>query len=407
MITLASGTTIAQILAIFCTPITYRIYDKDDYGMLAQYLAITMVIGVFSSLQYNQAILIEKDDDKAKQILSFNQLLNICTSLLTAILIAFFGDFITYLLKNPDIKIWLYLIPISIFFKGQNELLKVWANRKKKYKIISFNSILLASLVPLVSISVGWFTNGMVFGLFLGFLSGQIVPPIVMAIRLNKAEKLFVIPDWISIRRISKKHINLPLYSLPAEFINIFSGQLPVFMLSAFAGTSVVGLYNLSSRILGLPIQVIGGAVGNVFRQKASISYHNEGNCSYIFLKTLKLLIILAVLPYGMVLFFGENIFAFVFGAEWREAGKFAQILIILYFLNFITGPLSYMYFISDKLKEDFLIRIPMILSMTIGLYFGLQYSIMAGLLIFSILRGAFYLIFLYRSYVFSKQKSI
>ena len=103
----------------------------------------------------------------------------------------------------------------------------------------------------------------------------------------------------------------------------------------------------------------------------------------------------------------GEDIFALVFGEKWKMAGHFAQFLIILYFFKFITGPLSYMYFIANKLKEDLLIRIPMIATMSAALYFGLQYSIEIGLLSFALIRGFFYILILFRSYAFSKTQKL
>ena len=65
--TLASATTIAQAVSILTAPVLYRIYDKEDYGTLGQYMAIVAVVGVFSTMQYHQVILLEKDDDDAKK----------------------------------------------------------------------------------------------------------------------------------------------------------------------------------------------------------------------------------------------------------------------------------------------------------------------------------------------------
>lgn len=403
--TLATGTTIAQIFVLFTTPITYRIYDKNDYGTLAQYMAIIGVLGVFSTLQFNQAILIEKEDKDAKNILFFNQSINLIVSTLICLLVFIFSNNLVDYLNNEAIRPWLYLIPISIFFKGQNDILKVWANRNKQYKILSLNSILIAAIVPIISISLGLLLSGEIFGLFIGFLAGQIIPPIIMGIRLAKDGNIFFKKLKLdTIKQIAKKHISLPKYSLPSEFLSMFSAQLPVFLISSFSGTATVGLYNLAVRILNLPIQVIGSSVENVFKEQASKAYNKYGHCEDVFKKTLKGLTLLSIIPFSFVLFFGDDIFALVFGETWRMAGNFARILIILYFFNFITGPLSYMYFIANKLKEDFLIRIPMIISMAAGLYFGLMISTTTGLLVFSIVRALFYIYILYRSYLFSKK---
>jgi O-antigen/teichoic acid export membrane protein len=48
---LATGSTIAQIIAIACAPIVYRIYERSEYGLLGLFMATAGVISVFSTMQ--------------------------------------------------------------------------------------------------------------------------------------------------------------------------------------------------------------------------------------------------------------------------------------------------------------------------------------------------------------------
>ena len=134
--TLATGTTLAQAVSIFTAPVLYRIYSKVDYGTLGLYMAITGIIGVFSTMQYLQPILLEKEDDEAKKVMWLNRVINTFVTLLVFLLVLGLGKYVGQWLNNQDIIPWLYLIPVSIFFTGQNEIFKVWANRKKKFKIM-------------------------------------------------------------------------------------------------------------------------------------------------------------------------------------------------------------------------------------------------------------------------------
>jgi O-antigen/teichoic acid export membrane protein len=47
----------------------------------------------------------------------------------------------------------------------------------------------------------------------------------------------------------------------------------------------------------------------------------------------------LGVVPFGLLLFFGPQLFSLVFGGSWREAGVYASILALPHFVGFIAGP--------------------------------------------------------------------
>jgi O-antigen/teichoic acid export membrane protein len=406
--TLSAGTTFAQLISIGTAPVLYRIYDKVDYGTLGLYMAITGVIGVFSTMQYLQPILLEKEDDDAKKIMWLNRIINTVITSLVLLLVFLFGELVGRLFNNEAITPWLYLVPISIFFSGQNEIFRVWANRKKKYKIMSFNAILTALLVPAVSITTGLLYIGPL-GLFLGLLTSQVIPPIVLLIALTKNEDLGLkYFSWNEIKIKAKAYSDFPLYSLPSEFISRFINQLPVFMLSTYAGPAVVGVYNLSVRMLGLPVQLVGGAISEVFKQKAIQDYKEIGNFNNIFIKTFKTLGIISLIPIIVILLYGPELFAFVFGLEWIESGVLAQILITVFMLKLIISPLSYSYVINNKLKEDLFWHIYILCSM--GLIFLIGFKVTDDykqiLIVYTVNYSLIYFLYLSRSYLFSKSKN-
>src|SRR5690606_26027213 len=56
--------------------------------------------------------------------------------------------------------------------------------------------------------------------------------------------------------------------------------------------------------------------------------------------QTQRRLFLIALVPTGILLLFGERMFGFVFGAQWREAGVYAQILSISLLFQFCSAPL-------------------------------------------------------------------
>ena len=404
---LGSATTIAQFISIGTAPISYRIYDKSHYGTLGLYMAITGVIGVFSTLQYLQTILLEKEDENAVNAMWLNRIVNSFFAVFTFVIILILFPFIIDWVKNPSLNKWLWFVPVSIFFAGQNQIFRVWANRKKEYNLLTFNMVFMAILNPLISIGLGYALQNET-GLFIGLIVGQSLPTLILFLGLRKKYELgFGAASFQKMKNLAIANKQFPIYSLPSEFVNRFTNQLPVFMLNSFVGPAAVGVYNLAMRMLGLPIQFIGGAISTVFQQRATEDYNNTGSCRPIFLKTLKTLSLIAVVPTLVELLFGPDMFALVFGEKWREAGIYAQILVIMLSSKLIVSPLSYLFFIAKKQKEDFIWHIWMLISNSIVFYImlKLEYKVEMVLLAFSLNYTLIYLIYIIRSYLFTDFK--
>jgi len=68
VLTLMTGTTIAQAIPIAISPILTRIYTPEDFGVFALFIAIVGFFSVIASARYEQAILIPKKDEDAINI---------------------------------------------------------------------------------------------------------------------------------------------------------------------------------------------------------------------------------------------------------------------------------------------------------------------------------------------------
>jgi O-antigen/teichoic acid export membrane protein len=405
---LTSGTAIAQLISIVTAPILYRIYEREHYGTLGMYMAITGVLGVFSTLQYLQVIMLEKEDDNAINAMWLNRIINTSFAILVAVFLLVFYPLFAKWADNTALSKWFWIIPTGIFFAGQNEIFRVWANRKKEYDLLTFNAIFLAVLTPIISISLGlWIKNET--GLFVGLLVGQSLPALILLIGLAKKYDLGLKKMDISVvKQLFKTQAKFPIYSLPSEFVNRFSNQLPVFMLNHFAGVGAVGVYNLAMRMLDLPISFIGGAICNVFQQRATEDYHRTGSCRAIFIKTSKSLVLISIVPTIVILLFGPDLFHWAFGHNWREAGVYSQILIVMMMLKLIVSPLSYTFFIVGKLQLDFIFHIGILATTALSLYVGLAFfDLKTGLLLFCISYSLWYLTYLFISYQYSSNAKI
>lgn len=406
--TLMTGTFIATIIPILTAPIMSRIFTVSDYGVLGIYMAISGLIGVLAYSHYAQAILLPKENDEAKQVLWFSLFCSLIVSF-TAFLIFILFYFFTNIIIDSALQFWYFFIPVSILLNGISAILIIWANRHQKYLQLSLNRIFQAIITVIVQITLGILFNNEV-GLMVGLLTGQGISVILLLNNfMNSNDSGIGLPKPRMFKNIAYRYKNLLIYNTPSEFINNLINQSPIFLLQKFGGLSYVGNYNFTQRFLGLPQIFLSSAIVDVFKQKASYSFNYYGNCKEVFLKTLKILVAIAILPFIIIVFFAPSIFSFVFGTQWYDAGIFAQFMGIMFFFRFIVSPLTYVYIIAGKLREDFILHILFLILTTLSFYVSdyffedKRYLI----LIYSISYSLVYLIYLGRSYIFSKGKFI
>jgi len=194
-------------------------------------------------------------------------------------------------------------------------------------------------------------------------------------------------------------------YQTPSDLMNVFTQQMPSFFLSKYAIPIELGWYGFAFRILVAPSSIITGAVGDVFRQKASKEFNDKGNALSSFMVTAKTLFFIMLVPSILIMAFGPWLFKVVFGNSWQGSGHLSQIMMIMFLPKFIVSPLSYMYIIARKQKEDFYLHIYILITTCISLAIGFFYyrSTSAALLLFSINYCLIYLVYFLRSLKFAK----
>ena len=74
-----------------------------------------------------------------------------------------------------------------------------------------------------------------------------------------------------------------------------------------------------------------------------------------IMLKSLKVLTLISIVPFTLIFFFGDDMFAYVFGERWRGAGEFSEIMAPWFMLNFIASPVSFLPLVLKKQRQFFL----------------------------------------------------
>lgn len=411
VLTLVTGTAVAQAIPLGLSPVLTRLYTPEDFGIFAIYMSIVAVGTVVVSLKYDLAIILPSDEKDAANITCLALITAVIISGILLILIFLFSDSLTSILVSETkqekvIAKWLYFVPFSVLLMGGFNAISFWFNRNSNYKVMAKSKVVNSGSMTGAQLLLGGLKK-ISIGLIGGFILGRLFAVLYLILGLRKGGNSFWrLYDKHKMMDMIKRYKRFPMFTLLGEFINVVSNQLPVFLLGRFFSAGILGNYSLMERVLNAPISLLGRSVLDVFKQKASEDYATIGNCKEIFLKTFKTLALLAIIPCLVIFFFGPFLFKLIFGESWTIAGEFAKILSILFFFKFIASPLSYMFNIAEKQHVDLIWQMGLLVATVTSFALGILYNdVKWALTCFAVSYSLLYIINLYLSYQFAKGK--
>lgn len=397
VVTLMTGTTIAQAIPIAITPILSRLYAPEDFGILGIFVAITSMFSVIINGRYELAILSPRKDEDAINVLALGFIISFAISFILLILVLFFNDFFINFFENKEIGKWLYLIPISVFIIGLWNLLNYFNIRKKNYKDLSKAKIIKSIILSITQISIGLLKSGAA-GLIVGNIISQLSANTKLISNLIK-HKIFV--SMISKKKIislAKRHQDFPKHNAPGALSDTTASQLPMIFLPKLYGIDISGYFLLANNLISIPSSLIGKSISEVFFQQLTVKKNNGSKCFPFLIKTAKHLFYIG-LPFSiLIIFFGPSLFLLVFGEQWKVSGEIAPYLAINFLFIFCTSPLSHVFIVSGYIKRgvfwQYLYLTLRLFVFLIAAFAGLKFF--EFLMLFIILEIVIYLYYFY-----------
>lgn len=373
--TLIGGTGIAQLIPIAISPILTRIYTPEDFGVLAFYAAFIAIISVVATGRYEMAILMPKTDNKAKNLAAFSFFIVTVVTIISLILFYFFGAAILDYLNFGIYEFLILLIPLGIFSRAIFQIFIYALNRVKHYKAIAGAKITQSFGVSGLQLGLGvlnYSSLGLVMGRFLGDALGSLYGWwLTVKHERFKNENL----EWEEMKRQAKEYKEFPKFNAPHAFTNTSSSNLPNILLATFFSSSIAGFYSLSHRVCFAPIHLISSSVQQVFSRSITEQFNSNKDIHAFTVSVFKQLATFAIIPFAILLVFAPELFEFIFGNEWREAGVYSQILTPFLFLVFIVSPLTYIPLLLNKQRKAFIIDLVYLMlriaALSLGFWFG------------------------------------
>jgi O-antigen/teichoic acid export membrane protein len=350
---IASGTVIAQAIGLFLAPILTRLYTPEVMGEFSVYYRVVTFIATVATARYELSIPLPKSDHHSFQIFRMSLRIALVTTLIT-----FFGVLVYILMNQLDtssVVIGLCVIAGTFFLVFFN-LGTNWAIRKKAFRHISFSKIANSGVMNILRVGFGFFAPN-VFSLVLSFIVSLAIGSIFFLKDFLSNAKLAVNRrSTKKMRVLAKTYIDFPRINLPHALTDAARDVIVAMLVVEYFSTEIFGSFDHSLRMLRLPLMLIGAAIGQVFYNKATeLKNQNKPMLPFV-QKTFFILTWLSVLPFMVIFFWGESIFAFVFGSNWAQSGRISEVMAPWLMLNFITSPFTFLPLVFNEQKRFFFI---------------------------------------------------
>ena len=373
VITLMSGTALAQVIPVLLSPVLTRLYSPEQYGTMALFTALVGIFSVVATFRYELSIMLPEQDSDAVNIIVLSLILNFSLSTILLIITFLFDKQLTELLNNPLISRWLYFVPLMVFLIGVFQSMHYWLSRKNHYNQLSAALISRSGIKGGAQVGAVYAVPGIgTTGLIGGAIFGQFVATIIIV--KQSFSQIFRAFKKVSFKRITelgKKYKTFPLINTPHALVNALSSNLPVMLLTSFFTSKVAGLYSLALMAVMLPTGLISNAIGQVFYQRISEAYNKKESLYPYTVRLVKGLFFVSIIPFGLLFFLAPSLFGLIFGGQWTEAGLYTRILTPWILMRFIVAPMSYVPLVLSQQGKAFSIEIAGIIFVVIALVVG------------------------------------
>jgi len=348
VIAVATGTALAQFIAIILSPIITRLYGPESFGVLGIFSGIIHIFAPIFALTYPIAIVLPKGDIEAKGIASLSLLISLISGLLSSIVVFFLKEEILSWLKISSIGNLIYLAPISCVLWTLKDVMNQWFIRCGRFKVIAIITFVNAIIVNFLMIVWGFFSSSGSNLVLLTVLSygihGISLAFLLLQGRNEPWCKLSEVhfensPNLQYLLILAKKYFDFPFYRTPQTLINRISQGIPVLALGAFWGASSAGFYTLGLKVLGIPSLLISKSVGDVLYPRLAQAVENKEEIRKMIVKSILTLVVIGFVPYLVIVFWGPQLFSIFFGKDWFDAGRYAQWLALWQFSSFVSMP--------------------------------------------------------------------
>lgn len=343
-----AGSILGQGVLLAVSPVLTRLYSPRDFAALTAFTALATVIGGVITLSWDRAIVVPRAEAQARSlmIVGFTTVL-VIGAILTPVAVAT-GPLLDSLFETEVFADFAWLIPATVVVMGLFSLMSSWIVRERQFGRLAGRNVLLGSSQAASSVLLGLAQAGPI-GLVSGMGIGRAVALVGMVPWRTRAGALRG-QTWVRLALVVRRYRRFPLVATWSRVLNVLGLQLPPLLIVAIYGSLEAGLYALTVRVLAAPIGMVVDAISQYFEGTFAARVRARSpHLARLIVSISGRLFLIGLIPALLLAFFAPSLFAWAFGAQWRTAGEFAQIVVAFYLMQLAVSPVSRALLVLEK----------------------------------------------------------
>lgn len=354
VVILAGGTAIGQIMLIVSSPLLTRMYRPADFGVLAVFVSLLSFLLGIASWRYQMAIpLADSQEGVVSLLILCLGILVLMTGLMGLVLVLF-GSHIVRWTNAPDLGHYLWLLPISFLGAGGFQILTSWAIRNGEFAALARTRIGQSVGQVGSQLVIGLLTTGAI-GLLLGDAVGRATGTTGLARQAWRQLREHAPAVGVrEIAHIANRYRRFPLISAGSGLITSAGFQLPLLLVASFYGPAVVGWFALCQRLISMSFVLVASSVGTVYLGEAArVAQIHPDRLMHLFWATVSRSFLIAIGIATMISIAAPFTFGTIFGEQWTDAGRYAQVLAVAACFQFVNRAIGSTGTILERQELD------------------------------------------------------
>lgn len=362
----ASGQIAHQVISFATVLILARLLSPSDFGLLGFAAVVIAFFSIFQNFGFGLSIIQSKSITEEQ--ISGLFWLNLFFSALLVLIVILAAPLVAVFFKEPRVKLLLVSLSMIFILEACSMVQAAQLEKElslKKIAIINTSAIFVSSVVGITAAVLKYGVWSLV-----AYQIGQSAFKTLFLIFTIKWKPQLKIP----LKKL-KKQIRFSIFAQLSAVLNFFSRNVDDVLVGRVLGSSMLGLYQMSYRLMLWPLQKITLVIGRVLFPSLSMIQDDIERVKRIYLQVVG---IIALVAFPMILglfVISSPAILYILGEKWKDVIPIFQVLCLLGILQSISATQGWIFLSQGRtdlqLKVLFFSVIIIVTSFFIGIQFG------------------------------------
>ena len=337
VLTLLSGTLLAQLIAFVAQVGIARIYTDTDLGYVGIVTSAATLGAAVAGTRFDLSIVLPAPGDEASAR-SLARLASRCVLLSSAAATLAAAAAWPWVSARYGAALagWMLAVGVSVLFLAQGQVYSYWLTRHRRFRAIASSSVVRSLSIAALQLTCGFIAGGGLGAAIGATIAGQGIAMAYLSWRARDVyEREAADPSW---REVASRYRKMALVGVPNVVVDALrTSAIPI--LIASYSVAALGQFNMAWMALQAPVALIAGALSQVYLPR--LSNTPPGQMTRVVARVGGIALAALIPVFAVLAWASPWLFPLVFGERWEAAGYFARSLAPWLALTVATSPLS------------------------------------------------------------------